>query len=545
MERPVEVDADSPVVVAATPAPAPRRRLRKKKDRAPAVAEAERPVEVDADSPIVAADASASPPLKACGRKRECDPAVSVADRPVEVDADSPVVVATTPASALRRRRRKKKDRAPAVAEEERPVEVDASASPPLRVRGGKRKRAASLDVVEICDRNLGIHLGKTFKIMTYNIWFREDMELSRRMDAIGDLIKHHNPDLICFQLSKVPVEPSECIPFHNSIILRELCIATVSTGEITNLVVATTHLESPCPAPPKWDQMYSKERVDQAKKSLEILGGCRNAILCGDLNWDDKGDGPFPLQDGWIDAWVELKPGDDGWTYDTKANGMLSGNRKLQKRMDRFLCKLEDFKIDNIEMIGKEAIPGISYFKDKKLHVDPGVASDVAEVGALEVPVEQSALLAPPSGAVDVVLDVAHDNTFGGPAERSAVVASSSEAANVVLDVANDGTLGDATGRSAAAAPSSEAIDVALDVADDGILRDPTGRSAAAMPRDERGRPRHGYLKGGVTDVIHDSGRGAPLAMALDLGEPNGYLRGVNLRGARVRARSHRDDRT
>ncbi|KAF8670748.1 hypothetical protein HU200_050413 [Digitaria exilis] len=353
--------------------------------------ETRRPLEVDADSPIVVGDASASPPLQACGRERECDPEVSNAEHTVDIDADSAVVVADTPVSA------------------------------PFRC-GRKRERAASLDVVEICDSagrggggegkapaakkgNLDIHLDKIFKIMTYNVWFREDMELSRRMDAIGDLIKHHNPDLICFQevtpfiyllmqksewwqrykcllsqemailkpyfcmqLSKVPVEPSECIPFHNSIMGRELCIATVSTGEITNLVLATTHLESPCPAPPKWDQMYSKERVDQAKKSLEILGGCRNAILCGDMNWDDKGDGPFPLQDGWIDAWVELKPGDDGWTYDTKANGMLSGNRKLQKRMDRFLCKFEDFKIDNIEMIGKEAIPGISYFKEKKV---------------------------------------------------------------------------------------------------------------------------------------------------------------------------------
>nr|CAB3477291.1 unnamed protein product [Digitaria exilis] len=343
--------------------------------------ETRRPLEVDADSPIVVGDASASPPLQACGRKRECDPAVSNAERTVDIDADSAVVVADTPVSAPFRRLRRKGDRAPQV----EVVVGDASASPPLHLCGRKRERAASLDVVEICDSagcggggegkapaakkgNLDIHLDKTFKIMTYNVWFREDMELSRRMDAIGDLIKHHNPDLICFQLSKVPVEPSECIPFHNSIMGRELLIATVSTGEITNLVLATTHLESPCPAPPKWDQMHSKERVDQAKKSLEILGGCRNAILCGDMNWDDKGDGPFPLQDGWIDAWIELKPGDDGWTYDTKANGMLSGNRKLQKRMDRFLCKLEDFKIDNIEMIGKEAIPGISYFKEKKV---------------------------------------------------------------------------------------------------------------------------------------------------------------------------------
>ncbi|KAF8723283.1 hypothetical protein HU200_021801 [Digitaria exilis] len=276
--RPVEVDADSPVVVAATPAPAPRRRRRKKRDRAPAVAEAERPVEVDADSPIVAADASASPPLKACGRKRECDPAVSVADRPVEVDADSPVVVATTPASAPRRRRRKKKDRAPAVAEEERPVEVDASASPHLRVRGGKRKRAASLDVVEICD--------------------------SAGREGGGE--------------GKAPAAK------------KGLLAALLQRNPWKFWEAAA--------------MQYS-----------------------GDMNWDDKGDGPFPLQDGWIDAWVELKPGDDGWTYDTKANGMLSGNCKLQKRMDRFLCKLEDFKIDNIEMIGKEAIPGISYFRDKK----------------------------------------------------------------------------------------------------------------------------------------------------------------------------------
>ncbi|RCV42945.1 hypothetical protein SETIT_9G256500v2 [Setaria italica] len=397
--RPLEVDADSPVVVVAAPA-SPPRRCGRKRERSPA----ERPVEVHADSPVIVVDASASPPRR-CGKKRGRSPAVAEAEPPVEVHTDTPTVL------------------------------VDASGSPPRRCER-KRERAASPDVVELCDSagrggdadgedkapaakkaNLGIHLDKkTFKIMTYNVWFREDMELSKRMDALGDLIKHHSPDFICFQevtpyihllmqkskwwqqyecllsqemailkpyycmqLSKVPVELSKYIPFSNSIMGRELCIASVSTGEMTKLVLATTHLESPCPAPPKWDQMYSKERVDQAKKSLEILGHCRNAILCGDMNWDDKGDGPFPLQDGWIDAWVELKPGENGWTYDTKANGMLSGNRKLQKRMDRFLCKLEDFKIDNIDMIGKEAIPGVSYFKEKKVR---------KEIRKIELPV-------------------------------------------------------------------------------------------------------------------------------------------------------------
>ncbi|WVZ58831.1 hypothetical protein U9M48_009058 [Paspalum notatum var. saurae] len=341
-----------------------------------------------------------------CGRCTLLNPSrydsckVCYAKRPTEVDADSPVVV------------------------------VAAPASPRLRQCGRKRERAASPDVVDLCDSadrggkgpasrkaNLEIHLDKkTFKIMTYNVWFREDMEVSRRMDALGDLIKDHTPDFICFQevtpyiykllqksywwkqykcllphematqrpyycmqLSKVPVKQSKCIPFDNSIMGRELCITSISSGEMPKLKLATTHLESPCPAPPKWDQMYSKERIAQAKRSLEILGCSRNAILCGDMNWDDKRDGPFPLQDGWTDAWVELKPGEDGWTYDTKANGMLSGNRKLQKRMDRFVCKLADFKIESIEMVGKEAIPGLSYVKEKKVR---------GEIQKIELPV-------------------------------------------------------------------------------------------------------------------------------------------------------------
>ncbi|EMS64566.1 hypothetical protein TRIUR3_08869 [Triticum urartu] len=247
---------------------------------------------------------------------------------------------------------------------------------------------------------NSETHLDKkTIKVMTYNVWFREDLELTKRMYALGNLIQHHNPDLICFQevtpniymllqksgwwqeykcslsarmamqrqyycmqMSKLPVNSFECIPFSNSVMERELCVADINIGGATKLVLATSHLESPC----AWNQMYSKERVTQANASMRILDKFRNVIFCGDMNWDDKGDGPFPLSDGWVDAWAELKPGEDGWTYDTRANGMLAGNRKLQKRLDRFVCKLPDFEIDTIEMIGKEAIPGISHYKEK-----------------------------------------------------------------------------------------------------------------------------------------------------------------------------------
>ncbi|KAI3941493.1 hypothetical protein MKW98_022500 [Papaver atlanticum] len=223
-------------------------------------------------------------------------------------------------------------------------------------------------------------------KVLSYNVWFNEDLELHKRMKALGDLIQLHTPDVICLQevtpaiyqifqqsscsvsyemvnkpyfcmqLSKLPIKSFSCKPFSNSIMGRELCLTEIEVGGVgggsKQLVIATSHLESPCPAPPTWNQMFSKERVAQAKEAILILKGSPNVILGGDMNWDDKLDGQFPLPDGWVDAWSELKPGDNGYTYDTKSNQMLSGNRTLQKRLDRFMCNLQDFKICGIELI-------------------------------------------------------------------------------------------------------------------------------------------------------------------------------------------------
>lgn len=41
-----------------------------------------------------------------------------------------------------------------------------------------------------------------SLKILSYNVWFREDLELEKRMKAIGDLVLMHSPDFICFQVS-------------------------------------------------------------------------------------------------------------------------------------------------------------------------------------------------------------------------------------------------------------------------------------------------------------------------------------------------------
>lgn len=246
----------------------------------------------------------------------------------------------------------------------------------------------------------------RSIKIMSYNVWFREDVEVHERMAAIGQLIEEHNPDIIFFQevtpniygifqssnwwriyrcsvppekaitrryfcmlLSKLPVKRFICKPFQNSNMGRELCVAEIDAGMHKNLFVATSHLESPTPP-----EMNSIKRVAQAKEALSLLDSAPNVVFGGDMNWDEVTDGPFPLGSGWQDAWCVLRPGENGWTFDTRSNGMLKGNRPLWKRLDRFVCKLQDFRMERIDMIGRDAIPGISYYniKGKELPVLP-----------------------------------------------------------------------------------------------------------------------------------------------------------------------------
>ncbi|KAJ7967710.1 tyrosyl-DNA phosphodiesterase 2 [Quillaja saponaria] len=281
------------------------------------------------------------------------------------------------------------------------PIQIDDDCVQLGAFRGVQASNKA-INVKEDMDSGKAL---SSIKILSYNVWFREDLEVHMRMKAIGDLIQLHSPDFICFQevtpniyaifrqsswwktynctiskemadrrayfcmvLSKLPVKSFSTKPFRNSMMGRELSAAEVEVFNGKPLVIATSHLESPCPAPPKWDQMYSKERVEQAKEAINFLKKNPNVIFGGDMNWNDKLDGQFPLEDGWVDPWAQIMPGESGWTYDTKSNEMLSGNRTLQKRLDRFSCHLRDFKISGIEMIGMDPIPGLSYVKEKKV---------------------------------------------------------------------------------------------------------------------------------------------------------------------------------
>uniref|UniRef100_A0A0E0LL58 Endonuclease/exonuclease/phosphatase domain-containing protein n=1 Tax=Oryza punctata TaxID=4537 RepID=A0A0E0LL58_ORYPU len=151
-------------------------------------------------------------------------------------------------------------------------------------------------------------------KFMTFNVWSCEHVAVYRRIRSICDIIERHDPDVIFVQ-------------------------------EVTEYIYSIFKKAS-------W---WSK-----------TLAG--NVVLGGDMSWDDDIDRPFPAEErsGWVVAWCALRGG-GGWTYNTVANPMLREWRQPErKRPDRFLCKLRDFKLDSIEMVGVEPISGVTHCGDK-----------------------------------------------------------------------------------------------------------------------------------------------------------------------------------
>uniref|UniRef100_A0A0E0AKE6 Endonuclease/exonuclease/phosphatase domain-containing protein n=1 Tax=Oryza glumipatula TaxID=40148 RepID=A0A0E0AKE6_9ORYZ len=260
---------------------------------------------------------------------------------------------------------------------------------------------------------------------MTYNVWSREDVVVYTRMKAIGSLVEKHKPDVIFFQeitpyilrifqsfawwkeyhcsevkpeeqatkqhfcmmLSKIPMENPASWKFTNTSTGRGF-LTSHGKGSVTRgymeadiypgtsspaIHIATTQLESPSSGPPVAPpQTRSLERYAQAKHAVAAPGSARNVVLSGDMSWDDAVDMPFPLPaadgGGWVDAWTDL----------AVFNGFTANASSLKKRLDRFVCKLQDYKLGGIELIGSTENLGIDYLKKRRdycydeLHLRP-----------------------------------------------------------------------------------------------------------------------------------------------------------------------------
>ena len=263
----------------------------------------------------------------------------------------------------------------------------------------------------------------QTLTYLTWNVWFNEELEVIQRMKAIGEHIQKYDADIVCLQevtstildiLQQSPwysnggysstILPAHgqfalCtyfnvimtkhemirdsirfIPFENSVMGRHLIVCPIKIGD-TVVWAATSHLESPVgPHMGGKEDWFSAERKEQLKFSMMILDERRycdsnNVVFGGDMNWrkpskngKNENDGNMKqyLRANWSDCYETLHPNDDGFTYDAKENGMLLGY--LRNRLDRVLYKTNgNLKLKSCEMIGKEAIPNVSYIKETK----------------------------------------------------------------------------------------------------------------------------------------------------------------------------------
>eukprot|EP01122_Echinamoeba_exundans_P000894 TRINITY_DN10835_c0_g1_i1.p1 TRINITY_DN10835_c0_g1~~TRINITY_DN10835_c0_g1_i1.p1 ORF type:complete len:344 (-),score=44.48 TRINITY_DN10835_c0_g1_i1:13-1014(-) len=252
-------------------------------------------------------------------------------------------------------------------------------------------------------------------RMMTFNVWF-DDFALRQRAVELCRLIKEVSPDVICLQEVTLPflnmLKMASCfregavisdiegstlngygvvIISNNPDLIPErftICrfpsmmgrklLAAYFNVQGKRVAVGCVHLESLDSA---------KIRQTQLKISNEELSSSSDSsFLMGDFNFDDKRNFHIdvtPLENdmmretlkGWIDTWEHLKPTEDGKTFDSVENKMLTPWHKHERmRYDRIMFHSEDWAAQHIDLAGVEPftqLPG----RDGK--VLPVVVSD------------------------------------------------------------------------------------------------------------------------------------------------------------------------
>ena len=244
---------------------------------------------------------------------------------------------------------------------------------------------------------SIGRTRSKEISMLTFNIWFSTE-KMRERMEALGQIVEDLEPDLLAFQevtlenlailqeqrwfsryrlippdiakqgglpksfvviLSAYPVDNWQVYPFkQNSPRNRRLVIAETKTSVSSasvKFVITATHLANA--------GYNTRLREAQLKESFKIISGYDNVCVMGDLNIDVNTDGDIVLPSPWIDAWLSI-PGNtnsNGYTWDRSKTPFASVLRRTvnatsyQARLDRVLCKLSDFKVKDMRIVGDQ----------------------------------------------------------------------------------------------------------------------------------------------------------------------------------------------
>ena len=227
--------------------------------------------------------------------------------------------------------------------------------------------------------------------MLTYNIWRSAEM-MRERIEALGQIVEDLEPDILVLQevtlenlavlreqrwfsryllippdvtkqgtisleiiLSSYPVDKWFISPYKNSPRKRKLVVAETKNAVLSSVkfVIAGTHLVHA--------GENTRFRELQLKEALQVLTPYENVCVMGDLNIEDKVDGDVVLPSPWIDAWLSLPGNTDsnGLTWDRSKTPFASVLRRTvnatsyQARLDRVLCRLSDFKVKEMRIVG------------------------------------------------------------------------------------------------------------------------------------------------------------------------------------------------
>jgi len=240
----------------------------------------------------------------------------------------------------------------------------------------------------------------KQLTFVTWNVWCNEKLKVMERMQAIGAVISQHSPDIIalqectplildvlqscswyqngayqctqppsqgvsdanlCFNVLMTKHEVAGDVSFKafaNSSTHRHLLTVPIrikrDNGESVTVMAATAQLES-----------NVAKSVVQLTFALSAQHRYENVIFGGDMG---GAHGTMQrMKEPWVDCFHAAHPKADGFTYDTQSNGMLSGEQRIQQRVDRVLYKSSkkgNLQLVSCEMIGTEAISKESFVK-------------------------------------------------------------------------------------------------------------------------------------------------------------------------------------
>ena len=166
----------------------------------------------------------------------------------------------------------------------------------------------------------------------------------------ISNEIDHSVVILSVFTVDKWFPHPFKKAPYTNrKIITAELKNAVSSP----KFVIAVTHLVH--------GRANTLQRELQLRETLQVLSSYDNVCVMGDMNIKSgkaEVDGVVVLPLSWIDVWLSL-PGNtegNGYTFDQSKNPFAPPKRSgiaTKARFDRVFCKLSDFKVKEMRIVG------------------------------------------------------------------------------------------------------------------------------------------------------------------------------------------------